>query len=188
MDLECTFDMTNAHHYPQQVSLRDGRVVTLRPFEAGDANALFEFFQRLPEDTRRFAWDRVDRKATVDQWAAAIDFDKVLPLLAFDGSRVVADATLHRRETGPLRLVGRIKWLIDPDYRKDGLGLILVNRLIDTAERNGLRHLTCMLISDLEADAVETLSDLGFASYSIPEYGTDPDGGSHDMTKLVYKL
>ncbi len=180
--------MTPKHQYPQPASLRDGRLVTLRPFEADDADELFDFFQRLPEDTRRFAWDRVDLKATAEGWATNIDYDKVFPLLALDGSRIVADATLHRREFSPLRLVGRIKWLIDPEYRKDGLGSILVNRLIDHGRQHGLRHLTCMLISDLEADAVETLTELGFSSYQIPGYGADPDGGQHDMTKLVYKL
>jgi GNAT superfamily N-acetyltransferase len=117
-----------------------------------------------------------------------MDYSKVLPLLAFDGKRVVADATLHRRQGSPLRLVGRVKWLIDPEYRGAGLGTLLVNNFIDTARLDGLRHLTCMLISDFEADAVKTLSDLGFAGYTIPGYGTDPDGNQHDMIKMVLKL
>jgi len=45
-----------------------------------------------------------------------------------------------------------------------------------------------MLIADLEADAVTTLKDLGFQSYLIPGYGTDPDGNQHDMVKMVLKL
>ena len=46
---------------------------------------------------------------------------------------MVADASLHRREFGPLRLVGRIKWLIDPEFRGVGLGMTLVNLLMDAA-------------------------------------------------------
>jgi hypothetical protein len=65
---------------------------------------------------------------------------------------------------------------------------LLVNHFIDTARSNGLRHLACMLISDLEADAVEVLSQLGFQRYDVAGYGTDPDGGQHDMTKMVLKL
>jgi GNAT superfamily N-acetyltransferase len=175
-------------NYPQQVSLRDGSIVTLRPFMAEDADALFDFFQRLPVETRRFAWDRIDLRSTIEHWAGNIDYGKVFPLIALDGSKIVADATLHRRESGPLRLVGRIKWLIDPEYRKIGIGSVLVNQMIDSGTRNGLRHLTCMLISDLEADAVETLTELGFVAYPMHEYGVDPDGGSHDMTKLIYRL
>jgi hypothetical protein len=63
-----------------------------------------------------------------------------------------------------------------------------VNNFISIARENGLKHLTCMLISDLEADAVEVMTSLGFKAYVVEGYGTDPDGGQHDMTKLVLKL
>ena len=66
-------------------------------------------------------------------------------------------------------------------HRGAGLGTTLVNHFIDIGRSNGLRHLNCMLISDLEADAVRTLEGLGFQSYVMPGYGTDPDGNQHDM-------
>ena len=147
--------------FPQEAVLRDGRRLLIRPFTAGDTRALYEFFQRLPAEVRRFAWDRIDSWPLVESWGRELDYGKVLPLLALDGSRVVADATLHRRHGSPLRLVGRVKWLIDPEYRGVGLGTTLVNDFIRIARADGLRHLTCMLISDLESDAVETLSGLG---------------------------
>src|ERR1043165_3403645 len=84
-----------------------------------------------------------------------------------------------RPDRGPLRLVGRIKWMIDPEYRGVGLGTMLVNQFIDIGRENGLRHMSCMLISDLEADAVKTLQELGFESYVVRGYGTDPDGNQH---------
>jgi GNAT superfamily N-acetyltransferase len=174
--------------FPQEAVLRDGRRLLIRPFTEHDVDGLFHFFQRLPEGVRRFAWDRIDSRALVEGWGRELDYSKVFPLLALDGNKVVADATLHRRDGSPLRLVGRVKWLIDPEYRGAGLGTTLVNKFIDIARGNGLRHLTCMLISDLEADAVRTLSDLGFAGYTIPGYGTDPDGNQHDMIKMVLKL
>lgn len=174
--------------FPQEAVLRDGRRLMLRLFTANDVDALYHFFQHLPEDVRRFAWDRIDNHALVETWGRELDYAKVLPVLAYDGHRVVADATLHRRKGSPLRLVGRVKWLIDPEYRGQGLGTILVNNFISLARQDGLRHLTCMLISDLEADAVKTLSDLGFDGYTIPGYGTDPDGNQHDMIKMVLKL
>jgi GNAT superfamily N-acetyltransferase len=174
--------------FPQEALLRDGRRVLLRLFTENDTEGLYSFFQRLPQDVRRFAWDRIDNRALIESWGRELDYSKVLPILATDGSRIVADATLHRREGSPLRLVGRIKWLIDPEWRGYGLGTVLVNKFIDIARNNGLRHLTCMLISDLESDAVQTLRDLGFEGYTIPAYGTDPDGSQHDMIKMVLKL
>jgi len=177
-----------ADRFPQHAVLRDGRRMLLRLFNSGDVDVLYDFFHRLPEGVRRFAWDRIDSRSLVETWGRELDYAKVLPVLAFDGGKLVADATLHRRDGSPLRLVGRIKWLIDPEYRGQGLGTILVNNFIAVARNNGLRHLTCMLISDLEADAVGTLRDLGFEGYTVPGYGTDPDGNQHDMIKMVLKL
>jgi GNAT superfamily N-acetyltransferase len=174
--------------FPQEAVLRDGRRLLIRPFAAHDAEALYQFFRRLPSEVRRFAWDPIESRATVERWAHELDYAKALPLLALDGTKVVADATLHRRKGSPLRLVGRLKWLIDPAYRGHGLGTVLVNKFIDIGRQSGLRHLTCMLISDLEADAVLTLRSLGFDGYTVPGYGTDPDGNQHDMVKMVLKL
>lgn len=177
-----------AKHYPLQVSLRDGRRVLLRPFTEGDTRALAEFFHRLPLEVRRFAWDRIDDPAVVETWGRNIDYGKVFPLLAMDGPRIVADATLHRHESGPLRLVGRIKWLCDPEWRNVGLSTAIITQFISIARDNGLRHLSTLLISDLESRAIQVLSDLGFASHRLPGYGVDPDGGAHDMTFMIYTL
>lgn len=176
------------HRYPQEAVLRDGRRVLLRPFTAKDTGALFEFFQHLPAEYRRFAWDSIENRSTIESWGQNIDYDKAFPLLALDGNRIIADATLHRRERGPLRLAGRVKWMIEPSFRGAGLGTLLVNHFISIGREHGLRHLNAMLISDLEADAVRTLEGLGFRSYVMPQYGTDPDGNQHDMTKLILKL
>jgi hypothetical protein len=103
--------------FPQEAVLRDGSRVLIRPFAQHDTEALWEFFSRLPQEVRRFAWDRIDNRALIESWGRELDYAKVLPLLATNGRQIVADATLHYREGGPLRLVGRIKWLIEPKYR-----------------------------------------------------------------------
>lgn len=176
------------HRFPQEAVLRDGRRVLLRPFAKKDVGALHAFFQRLPEEARRFAWDRVEERATIERWGRELDYERVFPLLAVDGGRVVADATLHRRDRGPLRLVGRVKWMIDPAWRGVGLGSLMVNHFIDSARSIGLKHLNCMLISDLEGEAIRVLSELGFRQYPIAGYGNDPDGNAHDMTLMVLPL
>lgn len=174
--------------FPQEAVLRNGQHVLIRPFNAHDTKELFDFFQRLPTDVRRLAWDNIEDQSLIESWGRNIDYDRVMPLIALDGQHIVADASLHLRERGPLRLVGRVKWLLDPAYRGQGLGVTLVNKLIAIAQGHGLRHLTCMLFSEHEDDAIQTLAELGFEKYVIPDYGTDPDGNQYDMVKLVLKL
>ena len=174
--------------FPQEAVLRDGRRVLIRHFAEHDTQALFDFFQRLPMEIRRLAWDNIEDPTLIDSWGANINTDRVLPLIAVNGGQIVADASMHRRDRGPLRLVGRIKWLLDPEYRGQGLGITLVNDFISIARNYGLRHLSCMPIAELEADAIRTLTELGFEKYAIPGYGADPDGKAYDMVKLVLKL
>ncbi len=176
------------HNFPCEVVLRDGQRLLLRPFTNNDTDALFDLFQRIPTEVRRFAWDNIDDRRVIETWAQNLNYDRALPLVVLDGTKIVADASLHLRHGSPLRLVGRIKWMIDPEYRGRGMGTILVQQFVRIAKDRGLRHLTCMLISDLEAHAIKTLEGLGFVSYVIPGYGTDPDGNQHDMTKMVLKL
>ena len=186
--LACRTMRAMPHRFPHEAVLRDERRVLLKPFTEKDIDALYEFFHSLPAAYRRFAWDPIDNRQLIESWGRNIDYAKVFPLLAWSGNKIVADASLHRRKGGPLRLVGRIKWMIEPKFRGVGLGTTLVNYLIDIARNHGLRHVSCMLISDLEADAVKTLQSLGFTSHVVPGYGTDPDGNQHDMTKLVLRL
>lgn len=174
--------------FPQEAGLRDARRVIIRPFTKADTDALFAFFQSLPEQVKRYAWDRIDRREVVENWAYDLDYDKSVPLLAWDGTEVVADATLHYRKVGPLRRVGNLKWLLHPEWRGVGLGTVLINMFIEMARANGLNHLTCMLIAELEEDAIETLRSVGFSQYVIPNYGTDPDGNAKDMVKMILPL
>ena len=107
-------------------------------------------------------------------------------LLLVDDDEMVRDYV--HPEVGPLRLVGRVKWLIDPDFRGIGLGATLVNLLMHAAHERGLRHLTCMLISDIEQDAIEVLTELGFQEHRVAGYGADPDGNRHDMSLLIFRF
>jgi len=57
-----------AAEYPKDVKLKDGSTVTLKPFERKDKEALFTFFQRLPEGDRIFLKDNVADPAVIERW------------------------------------------------------------------------------------------------------------------------
>ncbi|UCG39643.1 MAG: hypothetical protein JSV00_05335, partial [bacterium] len=82
--------------YPKTVNLRDGSRITLRPMIKEDEKILLEFFQGLSEGDRLYLRDDVADPAVVRGWVENIDYQRVLPILAIDEGKVVADATLHR--------------------------------------------------------------------------------------------
>jgi GNAT superfamily N-acetyltransferase len=64
----------------------------------------------------------VSKREVIEAWARELDYEKVLPLLAVVGDNIVGDATLHRRKAGWTSHVGKVRIVIDKDYRGKGLG------------------------------------------------------------------
>ena len=64
-----------------EVVLRDGRRLLVRPFTENDVDSLYEFFLHLPQEVRRFAWDRIDNRALIESWGRDLDYHFNLHLL-----------------------------------------------------------------------------------------------------------
>ncbi|HEV3029388.1 MAG TPA: hypothetical protein VG457_17545, partial [Planctomycetota bacterium] len=74
--------------------------ITLRPMNASDEDALTSFFRRIPVDERQLFREDVTKAPVIQGWIRNLDYGRLLPILAFQGPRIVADATLHRDQGG----------------------------------------------------------------------------------------
>lgn len=83
--------------YPAIQAIEGGDEVTIRPMVPEDRDRLLEFFRRIPEEERFYLKEDVTSARVIQRWADDLDYSRTLPLLAFKGERVVADATLHQR-------------------------------------------------------------------------------------------
>ena len=119
--------------YPKQLRLSDGSVVSVRPMVAGDAKQLLEFFQRVPDEERYFLKDSVVSESVINGWAKELDYDQALPLLAFDGDRICADAVLIRHRGDARSHYAEVRVVVDPEYRRHSLGTAIMREAIDIA-------------------------------------------------------
>lgn len=116
----------------------DGELI-VRPMRSEDEQALAEFFKRMPVDERRLFKDDVTSSNVIRGWIRNLDYSNILPLLVFEGARVVADASLHRDRRGWSRHVAEIRVSIDPEYRNRGLARMLLQEFIDLGPSSELR-------------------------------------------------
>ncbi len=86
--------------FPKSWTLDDGTKVSVHPMVKHDRDRLALFFKHLPEEELRFLRDDVTDMRVIDQWIYNINYDRVLPLVVAVNSRIVADASLHRRKEG----------------------------------------------------------------------------------------
>lgn len=175
--------------YPLEVGLRDGSKVVLRPMEAADGDRLLEFFHRIPEEERFFLKDDVTSPDTVKGWTEHLDYDRALPLLAFDGGRVVADAVLIRHRGGYRAHTGELRVVIDPDYRDRGLGVRLFSELTDVAWDAELDNVEFELVSGVQEVAMEAAEHVGaFRVGTLSDFVKDQHGHPHDLVVLRIPL
>ncbi len=180
--------MTALTRYPKDYVLRDGTRLLFRPMVPGDVDALWDFFRLIPPEDRLYFREEIDRRDVVRRWADALDYDAVLPILAFDGGRIVGDATLHRQKSGWKRRLGFLRIQVAPDFRHRGLGTAMIRELRHIGEKMGLRYLVAEIIEE-QQPAVRSFEKLGFEKVAVlPNYVCDADGRLHNLVVLHYAM
>ena len=175
-------------HYPKRAKLADRTQVTLRLMVKKDQQALYEFFQRVPKEDRLFLREDVSKPATIQSWVDELDYERVLPLVALMDGKVVGDATLHRRAIGWTRHLGKVRLVIDPQYRQKGLGSLLIKELKEIAKGLKLERLVVELMGSQQA-ALAAFRHLGFERAAVLYHHVkDRAGRPQDLVIMVHDL
>lgn len=171
----------NFEDYPKKVILKEGTPVILRPMVREDEEGLLAFFRGLTDDDRMFLRDDVTSPEVIRDWAENINHNRVLPILALDGDRVVGDATLHRYPFTWMRHVGSIRVVVSPDFREKGLARVLAAEVFANAVSIKLDKLTAEMLTD-QHEARKVFSKLGFRDEAIlKDHVMDVEGNKHDL-------
>ncbi len=167
--------------YPKTVYLKDESSVILRPMIMEDEVALFDFLTSLSRADRLYLRDDVTNPDVIRSWATNIDYDKVLPILALSGDRIVANATLHRNPFGWMKHVGTIRMVVAQDFREKGLARTMAAEVFQNALAAKLDKLVAEMLTD-QHDARRVFSRLGFRDEAVlKDHVLDADDMKHDL-------
>lgn len=173
--------------YRQVITLKDGARVLLRPLTPEDRQALLDMFLPVPLEDRRYMRHNVNDPNVVNAWVDELDYNKVFPLIAMVGSRMVGNATLHFNE-GPARHRADVRIFLAKDFRQRGLGSRMLQALIDIAKRRSLYILQVEVVSD-QTSYIRAFQNAGFEVKStFEDYYMFPDGELRDVTFLIHRL
>ena len=183
MSLESALD-----EYPKEIKFKDGSSCRLRPLETTDAPAFNDFFLSLPGQELMFIKHRVTDPTVTREWCEMIDLGRNLPLLAFDGDKIIGVATLHQQLGGWRRHIGRVSVHVHPQYRGRGLARVLVNETMDIARQCGLEKVEAEFIGRQEG-AMKMFALLGFSELvRLPDYVKDMQAITHDYILMCVDL
>lgn len=186
--------MTSEHSYkltgyPKTIPLAKGVTVTIRPMTDGDGQALLDFFRGISPDDRYNLKDDVTSERVIQRWVATLDYNRALPLLAWAGDKIVADATLHRSRANSRQHVGEVRIVVAPDYRNSGLGTTLLRELATIANNSGLEKLYFEAATPDQEAAIKAANFMGFVQVGVlHNHVKDRTGHPRDLVLMEMPL
>lgn len=175
--------------YPKQLRVSAGPAISVRPMVRDDAPALLAFFQRVADDERYFLKDDVVSEGVINGWAEHLDYDRALPLLAFDGDRVCADGVLIRHRGDARSHYAEVRVVVDPQDRDRGLGTALMRELIDIAWDAEIESIQFELVKGIQDDALKAAQIFGGSEAGmLKDAVRDHHDKSHDIVFMRIPL
>jgi len=173
--------------FRQVVTLRDGARILLRPLTKEDRQALLDFFIPITYAERRYMRHNVNDAELVSSWADEVDYEKIFPLIALVGERIVGNATLQFFP-GPGRHRAEVRIFLAKDFKRRGLGTKMIQSLIDVARKRSLYIMEVQIVSD-HVEVIKAMLKAGFQIVcTMEDYFMLPDGELRDVVHLIYQL
>jgi L-amino acid N-acyltransferase YncA len=173
--------------YRKVKTLPSGARLLLRPLTKEDKQGLVDLFARASKhDLELFRSDAGDR-GVVESWVDKLDLKNVFPLVAIVEDKIVGDATLHfgehyRRHRAWVRI------FLDHDYRRQGIGTLMLRSLIEIARQTNLHQLYAEVLTT-QPQVMKAFQDLGFRpEVTLNDYFMMDSGETLDMTILALQL
>jgi GNAT superfamily N-acetyltransferase len=174
--------------YPRMVKAKDGRRITLRLMQASDADEVLAFARSLPPDDLLFLRQDITLPEVVSQWVRDIAEGRTVTVLSEDDGRLAGYGALHYNEVLWTGHVGEIRMLVDPDYRRLGLGSRLASELFAVAKDIGLKKIIVQMTPDQQGARV-TFERLGFRPEAIlTDFVLDREGRTRDLLIMSYDI
>jgi len=167
--------------YPREARLRNGQVVSLRLMAEADKQILLNFARSLPPDDLLFLRTDITEPAIIDAWVQNIAERRSVTVLAEQGDRVAAYASIHMDGARWTRRVGEIRVQVGSDYRGLGLGKRLVGEIFRLSQDLGLKKMAAMMTPE-QISARATFEELGFrVEAQLQDWVEDREGRPRDL-------
>ncbi len=179
--------MFNFAVYRKFITLNNGKRVLVRPLLPEDEKRLFDLFAEASEEDTKFLKDEVKKPETVGRWVKNLDYDRVMPLVAYCDDRLVGDVALYLG-TKTVRHIGEIRIFLAADFRGVGLGSKMLQEVFEIAKKINLQLLRAEVILD-HVKVVKAFRRLGFdLRCTLDDYFYRKDGVTHDIALMMKRL
>ncbi len=173
--------------YRRLVTLNDGLRVLIRPLTKADKEQLLKLFADAPQEDLDYFRSDASEPEVVASWCDELDYSKVFPIVAVVNDELIGDATLHIG-SGYNRHVGWVRLYLNHEYRRRGVGGLMLSGLIDIARKIGLQQLVAEVVMN-QVQVIKAFQNLGFKQeFTFRDYFMTPQGETLDVALLILRI
>lgn len=172
---------------------KSGKTIILRYPTMDDVEMITDFINKISaERTFLSVQGEVYTIEKETEWLSGVIKDmadgKYVYIMALDGDKIVGSTDIKMR-SGIKAHLGVFGIVVDPEYRGDGIGELLMRTVIDEAKKNlkGLRIIILDVFS-INEKAVKLYKKVGFTKYGELPGGLQRMGEFSDEISMYLKV
>ncbi len=175
--------------FPHKYPLKNGETVTVDLLKSSDYADVHNFLGRLTVGDQDYLKYDVSNLEFVKDRMAAIDQKTRISIGARnEAGLIVGEATVYWTRFGWKSHIGKLRIVVDKDYRKLGLSRYLSQLIFFRAQELGLSKIMAEFVRPQEA-ARHILSALGFKEVAVlPGFAMDNKLNKHDIIVMAADL
>jgi len=168
----------------ENVELRDGTEVVIRPMSRKDLPVAATFFRGLPKEDRAYLRRDVYRRDVVAEMIAEIKTGRARRLVAEHQGKIVAEGALELESHAWKRHVGELRIVVSRKFQRKGLGMFMARELYRLAAAEKIEELVVRMMRPQIA-ARKIFRRLGFHQETLlTEYVKDLKGRRQDLVVM----
>ncbi len=167
--------------YPKSIGIKNAKEIELRLLSEDDIDLLVDFFQNLPIKDRMYLRIDVMKRENILKRFGQIDHSNMFPVIALNGSKIIAIGTIFRSRFGWMRNLGELRVVVSPEYQRHGLCTILTKELFFHSLTTDMYKIQAELMEN-QKSAISCFERLGFKKEAVlKKHVTDIKGNRHDL-------
>lgn len=156
-----SIDADIARQFPRAHKLESGTEVIVTPLVPSDWELFDEFAVAIPTRERAFLRREIASRDSIRAWCARLNYERLLPLLAWVGGRIVGAAFIQPIVERSDVQRGHLQLVVHPYYRQRGIGKLMLQEAASAARKMDLDRLACECAVD-QFELISLLSQSGF--------------------------
>ncbi len=176
--------------YPHKFKLPNGEELTIDLLKSDQFKEYHDFLNRLKDDDKLYLKYDVTNIGFVEERVKAIDTGNRISVVAWNKEgKIVGSATIYWTNFGWKSHIGKLRIIVDPNYRNMGLSKYLAQLIFFKAQE--IRSLSIIMAETMEEQkaAIHILEELGFKKVaSLPNFIVDTKGKKHNLIVMVADL